>query len=422
MAAIVAGVSMSTFEAGPVLLNNLLDEIGEGKIQLPDFQRGWIWDDVRIKDLLVSISRGFPIGAVMTLDAGGDIRFQSRLIEGVTSNGNARHEQYLLDGQQRLTSLYQTLRYEGPVETRGRPGGRTIIKRWYYIDMQSALDPAIDHEDAVVSVPEDRVIRSNFGRDVEKNLSTPQQQFDHHMIPTEMVMDYMDWGFDYGNYWQKRGGHPHGDPTSFFRSFRKSVLNNFNRYQLPVISLGKETSKEAVCTVFEKVNTGGVPLNVFELVTASFAAEGFRLRQDWAKRKDRLHSEFGVLQGIDGDQFLQAVTLLATQARRRNAMSQEEPSKQTPGVDCKRASILDLELSEYQNWADLVEAGFLDAARFLNRQFVFTKGNVPYNTQLVPLAALFVELGKELAPAKAREKLDRWFWWRGSGRDLRRLH
>ena len=401
---------MSTFEAGPVLLNNLLDRIGEGKIQLPDFQRGWIWDDVRIKDLLVSISRGFPIGAVMTLDAGGDIRFESRLIEGVAPNGNAHQEQYLLDGQQRLTSLYQTLRYEGPVETRDRPGGRTIIRRWYYIDMQNALDPAIDHEDAVVSVPRDRVLRSNFGRDVEKSLSTQQEEFDHHMIPTEMVMDYMDWGFDYGNYWQKRGGHPHGDPTSFFKDFRNSVLNNFNRYQLPVISLGKETSKEAICTVFEKVNTGGVPLNVFELVTASFAAEGFKLRQNWAERKDRLHSEFGVLQGIDGDQFLQAVTLLATQARRRNAMSEEMPLNQTPGVDCKRASILDLELSEYQKWADLVEAGFLDAARFLTSQFVFTKGNVPYNTQLVPLAALFVELGKELAPAKAREKLERWFW------------
>ena len=52
-------------------------------------------------------------------------------------------------------------------------------------------------------------------------------------------------------------------------------------YQLPVIALGKSTSKEAVCLVFEKVNTGGVPLSVFELVTASFAAEGFNLRDDW---------------------------------------------------------------------------------------------------------------------------------------------
>ena len=46
----------------------------------------------------------------------------------------------------------------------------------------------------------------------------------------------------------------------------------------------------------------------------------------------------------------------------------------------------------------------------LRSQFVFTSYNVPYNTQLVPLAALYVELGKELAPANAQDKLNRWFW------------
>ena len=119
-------------------------------------------------------------------------------------------------------------------------------------------------------------------------------------------------------------GNPHGDPFGYFNMFKNVVLDNFSEYQVPVINLGRETSKEAVCTVFEKVNTGGVTLNVFELVTASFAAEGFRLRQDWAERQSRLHSEFGVLQGIDGDQFFQAVTLLATQARRRKAIFRRE--------------------------------------------------------------------------------------------------
>ena len=100
---------MSTFTAIPVSLKTLLERVRSGKIQLPDFQRGWVWDDDRIKDLLISISRGFPVGAVMTLDAGGDIRFRSRLIEGSDGNGIQQTEQYLLDGQQRLTSLYQAI-------------------------------------------------------------------------------------------------------------------------------------------------------------------------------------------------------------------------------------------------------------------------------------------------------------------------
>ena len=80
---------MSTFKANAYLLKNLLDSIENGDIQLPDFQRGWVWDDARIKDLLLSISRGFPIGAVMTLDASGDVQFVSKLIEGVAEDGKA---------------------------------------------------------------------------------------------------------------------------------------------------------------------------------------------------------------------------------------------------------------------------------------------------------------------------------------------
>jgi len=219
---------MSRFTAIPVSLKALLEQVENGKIQLPDFQRGWVWDDDRIKGLLVSISRGFPVGAVMTLDAGGDIKFQSRLIEGATSNGMAQPEQYLLDGQQRLTSLYQAMRYAGPVETRDRPGGGRVRKRWYYVDIQKCLDSLVDRDDTIISVREDRVVRSNFGRDVELDLSSQDREFEQHMIPTENVIDGMGWGFKYAQYWQKRGGHPHGDPFMFFERFK--VISSCSRW------------------------------------------------------------------------------------------------------------------------------------------------------------------------------------------------
>src|SRR5207245_8678928 len=65
------------------------------------------------------------------------------------------------------------------------------------------------------------------------------------------------------------------------RQFKENVLDNFIQYQVPVIALGSGTSKEAVCVVFEKVNTGGKPLDAFELVTAMYTAEGHELRRDW---------------------------------------------------------------------------------------------------------------------------------------------
>jgi uncharacterized protein with ParB-like and HNH nuclease domain len=69
---------MNTFDSTKISLQTLLSGITSGKIQLPDFQRGWVWDDDHIRDLLVSIARSFPVGAVMMLDTGGKVNFQTR--------------------------------------------------------------------------------------------------------------------------------------------------------------------------------------------------------------------------------------------------------------------------------------------------------------------------------------------------------
>ena len=58
----------TSFQTNPVSLKDLMRECHEGKLQLPDFQRGWVWDQDRIIDLLASISEGFPVGALMTLE------------------------------------------------------------------------------------------------------------------------------------------------------------------------------------------------------------------------------------------------------------------------------------------------------------------------------------------------------------------
>ena len=397
------------FRTHPVTLKSLLNDAHSGKIQLPDFQRGWVWDDDRIRGLLASISRGFPVGALMTLEAGGEIRLKSRLIEGAEGRSENAAEAFLLDGQQRLTSLYQSLLHEGAVDTHDNRGRR--IKRWYYVDMRAVMAPNVDREDAIVSVPENRIETRDFGREIVRDLSSREKEFQQHMLPTEQLLDGMGWLLEYNSYWMGRK-HPDGDVGTFLPECKRLVFDPFANYALPVISLDKETRKEAVCTVFEKVNTGGVTLSMFELVTASFAAqdEDFSLRDDWKERSRHLHGGYGALQGVGGDQFLQSVALLATQERRRKAIAQGRPQNQLPAVNCKKNDILGLDVSDYHHWAGRVAGGFESAARFLHRQFMFTKDNVPYNTQLVPLAALYVELGAELEPANTSAKLERWFW------------
>lgn len=76
---------METFDSTKQSLSDLLAEITSGKIQLPDFQRGWVWDDDHVRSLLVSIARSFPVGAVMMLQTGGAVNFQVRPASDETS-------------------------------------------------------------------------------------------------------------------------------------------------------------------------------------------------------------------------------------------------------------------------------------------------------------------------------------------------
>jgi hypothetical protein len=65
---------MSSFDSTKIALPDIIKDIGLGKVQLPDFQRGWVWDDAHVRSLLVSVARSFPVGAVMLLETGGGKR------------------------------------------------------------------------------------------------------------------------------------------------------------------------------------------------------------------------------------------------------------------------------------------------------------------------------------------------------------
>ena len=105
----------NTFGTEEPLLSDLLQRIETGTMQLPDFQRGWVWDDRRIRALIASITRGYPVGALMSMETGQPLRFAPRRFEG--SHGNSEPELLLLDGQQRMTSLFLELKSRNAVIT-----------------------------------------------------------------------------------------------------------------------------------------------------------------------------------------------------------------------------------------------------------------------------------------------------------------
>jgi hypothetical protein len=398
---------MSTFDTTKNPLQAIIKQIYEGKIQLPDFQRGWIWDDEHVRSLLISIARSFPVGAVMLPQTGGGVRFQVRLIENLTFSGNTPEPEFLiLDGQQRLTSLTQVLALNAPVKTFDEKGKQ--ISRYYYIDIDAALEDS-RLEDAFIAVEEDRKIKTNFNRDIVLDLSTPQKECEAFYFPCNQILNSDAWEESLQEY----------TPEKFakYMKFRKNILNAFRSYQLPLIVLDKSTTKEAVCLVFEKVNTGGVPLSVFDLVTASFAADNFNLRDDWygstlRKKQGRVQriTVERILETVEPTDFLQAISLLHTYEKRKADMRAGKTGKAASAVSAKRVSILSLSLQDYQRWADEVEKGFLLTAKFLRKECFFSSRDLPYRTQLVPLAAVLATLKERWLEPRIYDKLCRWFW------------
>ncbi|MBF9033360.1 DUF262 domain-containing protein [Rhodobacterales bacterium HKCCE2091] len=411
----------AAFKTNPVSLEELLRQCGNGKIQLPDFQRSWVWDEERIKGLIASISQAFPVGALMTLEVkpGAADTFARRPIQGADAAvGNDAPDQLLLDGQQRMTSLYQTCLRREVVHT--VTPRLKLVKRWFYIDMRKSMDPSEDRENAIVSVPEDRRIKSDFDRKVELDLATAELEYENLMFPLNQVFDSMNWMMGFWTYWTQKGEL---EKTEFFKAFNESVLQNFKSYQLPVIALSPDTSHEAVCLVFEKVNTGGKPLDAFELVTAMYAARGHRLRDDWlgADGKPGLQTrlqlygraaeqKFGVLEKVAATDVLQAIALLHGVEKRADEIAAGRKESELSAVRATRQSLLDLPLEAYLKHRGAVEEGFKTAARFLRQNHIYRVLDLPYQGQLVPFAAILAMIGPKFDHAAVRDQLARWFW------------
>ncbi|MHC5770411.1 MAG: GmrSD restriction endonuclease domain-containing protein [Nostoc sp.] len=400
---------MSTFDSTKTSLATLLNDIVVGKIQLPDFQRGWVWDDEHIRSLLVSIARAFPVGAIMLLEAGGDAKFKARPIEGVelTKAILSKLEKLILDGQQRLTSLTQVLMFTQPVQTRDYK--KKLLHRYYYIDIETALLGKEHYESAIISVDTDRTVRENFGRDLKLDLSTPEKEYENFYFPCNQLLNSDEWEEGLLAY----------DVTKFGRyaQFRKQVVNEFRNYNIPIIELSKENKKEAVCLVFEKVNTGGVSLSVFELMTATYAIDNVNLRDEWFGNahegiegtQPHLRKQ-SLLREVQPTEFLQGLTLLHTWDKRREDLKAGKTGKQITGVTAKREAVLSLTVDAYQKWKQPLTEGYWKAAKFLRQESFFSTNDLPYRTQLVPLAVVMAFLGDRWLEPKIYDKIARWFW------------
>lgn len=379
------------FKSDNELLSSLLDKVENHDIQLPDFQRGWVWEDNRIKALLASLTLKYPVGAIMLLESGGDFHFKCKNIEG-SGDEYKNPESMILDGQQRMTSTFQAMRSKNAVSTWSDQ--KKAIKRFYYLDIEKALNTTTDRIDAIISVDENKQIRGNIGRDVLLDLSTEELEFKNKMIPFNRMTqanEINEWRNKYQDYYNF-------EPNIIkeYQQIDTNIIQPILNYRIPIIKVLKEAPKEAVCQVFENVNQGGVPLTVFELLTATFAADNFDLKEHWNKVKE-IFEQYETLKKFDNTSFLIAMTLLI--AMRKNST-----------VSCKRKDVLNLDYKDYEkNEEDLVN-GFKKAYKLLIEMNIYSVYDIPYSTQLIPLAVICTLLDKEFENSSIKEKIKQWFW------------
>lgn len=363
---------MSLFEdTNPKALKNLLAEIHERTAVLPDFQRDFVWDPSATQELIVSIANNYPAGSLLRVrDA--KRAFAAREFEGAPSLGEQRHTFLVLDGQQRLTSLYQA--FYGVGEHR------------YYLNLRKLLDGS-DFEEAIFHV------RAN--KKQAKELDRFDVQAKELTLPLSVLKGgaggFLGWIFQATN---PLPPDARAQMLNALNKINEQWIKTIDDYHFPVVTLSDKTESDALCTIFETLNRTGVKLSAFELLTARFWPKGINLRELW----DKAGKDHALLEEFEVDPYylLQAIALV---------------SRRTPS--CKRSDVLDLAASDIQMWWDPVVAGLVAGLTILRDDCrVMLPKWLPYQTMLAPLAAVLARSGspKTAEAGVQREKLKRWFW------------
>jgi hypothetical protein len=362
---------MESFQTNPISLKHMLSAIHERQLALPDFQRDFVWDARATEELIESICRSFPAGSLLFMPW-RENAFTPRAVQGAPELDGSTPNQLILDGQQRLSSLYQACYGAGDYR--------------YYVDMKPLLD-SDEIEEAVFYKR-----RNRNGR-----YKTRPQQADLLVLPLGVLFGaggFHSW-MDEISELRPEEGSDLADLRARLREAYEAHVKPVEEYRFPVVELAHSTSLEAVCSIFETLNRTGVKLSVFDLLAARFYAKGLDLRRKWLQTT----LETPTIEEFEVDRYylLQSIAL-----RSRGSV--------------KRGDVLNLSIDDIDAHWDGVVDGYRAALEMLRDECGVRAGKwLPYGYLLVPLAALWGEAIETNGPSSAanRERFKRWFWCSG---------
>ena len=284
-------------------LTTYLDELLSKDYQIPTFQREVVWEKENVKKLWDSIYKFYPLGSILIWKT--DMKLQNhRQIGGhqiTDPNFNRTEYQYVLDGQQRTTSLLTSL-YGGSIEN--RPGFDPTI----YVDLTIQNDSETDDESyknrfLFWDEIDDRngEIRQNIGK---------KKRYDEGLIAK-----LIDIRNNFGTVERRLVDNPNNEYKDYDNSVRKElrrlreILDN---YRISFIEV-KGIQVSEVCQIFERINQAGKPLSIFDIVVAkTFRPKtqndsGFYLRELIDDFRSASKSQFLEISDLD---YLQTLAVL----------------------------------------------------------------------------------------------------------------
>ncbi len=364
---------MSIFEdTNPRELKELLGQIYSREMALPDFQRDFVWEPGATQELIISIASNYPAGSLLRIRNTHDL-FAAREFQGAPKLDGHKPTYLVLDGQQRLTSLYQA--FYGVGEHR------------YYLDLKGLMTGK-DFEECIFH------LRASHRR--AKALEQEETQAAELILPLSVLKagtgGFTKWMLAVAR--RAPSNQERIELEDRLGELEEQFIRAIDDYRFPVVTLADKTGADAVCTIFETLNRTGVKLSPYELLTARFWPQQVNLRQLWAKTKE-FHPIIADFE-IDPYYVLQIISLAA---------------RETPS--CKRSDVLQLERSSVKEWWDKAADGLAECLEILRDDCgVVIPQWLPYNTIVIPLAALLAKRGpvKGAKQGADREKLQRWFW------------
>ena len=376
-------------------ISNIYQDADQGKFAIPDFQRVWTWNRGQIEELWESIFRGYYIGSLLIWDGRGK-DLGSNPVQGAAKL--SEHPDMILDGQQRTNAIYYALKApELSLPNTDHP-------YVFFLNINAFLDQDRPTTDIV----------SSFRAKKAKKLGLFEQeiQFRKKLFPLTELNDkkYTKWLFEFNDYLIEKEGYEKILARKYYETLDTAFNYVWSHFEIPIVRLPESLSLDNVVEVFERINSKGTRLDVFDLLNARFKIHDIVLRTLWQQTLDKHENILTWFEKFKNEKLpqyvLQAMSLYKTGYARRRYLLRIDESYTISGKFNKEGFEEDWqEMSKYVEDAiqRLVSVG-LQGFGAVNYDFI------PYTTMVPILAALLKIVDKKDDRPKCLDKISFWYW------------